>query len=150
MESSQTPPPGGGPVEPTPSPTPPPAPAPAAPAADDGKAGAGARIGAVVLALVLAIICAVALIVMADVSDKGVCSELDPTTITGTYECYDFSDSVKPIVLGAGWIGGILAGIAALMALAFTIRGRGGRVLMLTTAAAIAFLVISVAAAQIS
>jgi len=149
MESSQTPPPGGGPVEPTPSPTPPPQ-APAAPAPDDGKAGAGARIGAVVLALVMAIICAVAIVVMADVGDKGVCSEVDLTTVTGAYECYDFSESVKPIVLVAGWIGAVLAGVAALMALVFTIRGRGGRALVLTTAAAGVFLLISILTAQIS
>jgi hypothetical protein len=144
MESSQTPPPGGGPVEPTPTG----APAPAAPATDDGKAGAGARIGAVLLALVLALICAVAIGVMADVGDKGTCDELN--AVTGIHECYDFSESVKPIVLGAGWIGAVLAGVAALMALVFTIRGRGGRILALTTVAAVSFLAISIAFAQVS
>ena len=148
MESSQTPPPGGWPAE---SRRPPRLRhRPAAPEPDDDKAGAGARIGAVVLVLVLAIICAVAIVVMVDVGDKGVCSEVDLTKVTGAYECYDFSESVKPIVLVAGWIGGVLAGVAALMALAFTIRGRGGRVLLLTTAAAVVFLVISILVAQMS
>lgn len=148
MESSQTPPPGGGPA------TPPPAAGPPSPAGEpagaDGKAGAGLRIGAVVGALVLAIICAVAVAVMVDVNDTLLCEEVGSAQQrVGGYECYDFSSSVKPIVVGAGWIGAVLAGVAALLALAFTIRGRGGRILVLVTATAAAFLAISVLAAQI-
>ncbi len=86
---------------------------------------------------------------MVDVNDTGICADVSADQIqVGGYECYDFSDSVKPIVLGAGWIGAVLAGIAALMALAFTVRGRGGRPLLLVTAAAAIFLAISIIAAQ--
>ncbi len=148
MDSSQTPPPGGGPATPPPAGGPP-AP-PAAPAGDDGKAGAGLRVGAVVGAFVLAIVCAVAVAVMVDVNDTLLCDEVGTAQQRiGGYECYDFSSSVKPIVVGAGWIGAVLAGVAALLALAFAIRGRGGRILVLVTAVAGVFLAISVLAAQI-
>ena len=43
-----------------------------------------------------------------------------------------------------------VVGAGLLTALVFTIRGRGGRILLLTTAAAAVFLVISIAAAQLS
>ena len=50
---------------------------------------------------------------------------------------------------GAGSIGAVLAGIAAILALGFSIRGRGGRMLLLVTAAAAIFLAISIVAAQV-
>jgi hypothetical protein len=101
------------------------------------------------LALALAVICAVGVAVMTDVADKGVCEEVDLGQVLGPYECYDFSASVEPVVLGAGWVGAVLAGIAAVLALAFTIRGRGGRLLLLVTAAAAGFLVLSIVVAQL-
>jgi hypothetical protein len=133
MEGSQTPPPD------------------AAPSADGmpNTAGAGARIATVVLAFALALICAVGIAVMGDVADKGVCEDIDLSQTSGLYECYDFSASAEPIVLAAGWIGAILAGVAAIMALAFTIRGRGGRPLLFVTAAAAGFLVLSIIVAQL-
>ncbi len=139
MESSQTPPPSG-------SPTPP---APRAAAGDDGKAGAGLRIGAVLLALVLALVAAVAITVMVDVADRSVCSEPPKADeLIGGYECYDFPGWAKPFVFGAGTLGGIVTALAALLALAFTIRGRGGRLLLIVTAAGLGLLVISVLFAQ--
>ena len=139
MESSQTPPPSGSPT--------PPAPRPAA--GDDGKAGAGLRIGAVLLALVLAFIAAVAITVMVDVADRSVCSEPPKADeLVGGYECYDFPGWAKPFVFGAGTLGGIVTALAALLALAFTIRGRGGRLLLIVTAAGLGLLAISVLFAQ--
>lgn len=147
MESSQTPPPGG-------STTPAPAGGPAAPpprAPREDVAGVGLRIGAGVLALVIGIVCAVAVAVMVDVGDTPLCEDVGSAQAFGTVtECYDFSGSVKPIVVGAGWIGAVLAGIAAILALGFAIRGRGGRIFLLTTAAAAIFLAISVITAQVS
>ena len=145
MESSQTPPPGG-------SATPAPAGGPTEPpprAPEQDTAGVGLRIGAGVLALVLALISFSAVATMIDVGDKGICE--DRADQGGfVYECYDFSGSVKPIVVGAGWIGAVLAGIAVILGLAFAIRGRGGRAFLLTTGAAAIFLAISVLAAQAS
>jgi hypothetical protein len=147
MESSQTPPPGG-------SATPAPAGGPTEPpprAPEQDTAGVGLRIGAGVLALVIAIICAVAVAVMVDVGDTPICEDVTASQVQiGGYECYDFSGSVKPIVVGAGWIGAVLAGIAVILALGFAIRGRGGRIFLLTTAAAAIFLAISILAAQVS
>ena len=147
MESSQTPPPGG-------SATPAPAGGPTAPpprAPEQDVAGVGARIGAGILALVIAIICAVAVAVMVDVGDTPLCEDVTASqALVGGYECYDFSGSVKPIVVGAGWIGAALAGIAVILGLAFAIRGRGGRAFLLTTGAAAVLLAISVLAAQAS
>ena len=148
MESSQTPPPGGSATPPPGGEPPHPAPPPSGPR-DDGRANVGLRIGAVVLALALAIICAVAVLVMVDVNDTKLCEDVNRAEVTGVYECYDFSGSVKPVVVGAGWIGAVLAGIAAILALGFSIRGRGGRMLLLVTAAAAIFLAISIVAAQV-
>lgn len=101
------------------------------------------------LALPLAVICAVGIAVMVDVGDKGVCEDVDLRQVSGLYECYDFPASVEPVVLGAGWIGSVLAGVAAILALAFAIRGRGGRPLLFATAAAAGFLVLSIVVAQL-
>jgi hypothetical protein len=109
----------------------------------------GARLAALALALALAVICAVAIAVMRDVGDKGVCEEIDIRRVSGLYECYDFSASVEPVVLAAGWIGAVLAGVAAILALGFTLRGRGGRPLLFVTAAAAGFLVLSIVVAQL-
>ncbi len=145
MESSQTPQPGG-------SATPAPAGGPTEPpprAPEQDTAGVGLRIGAGVLALVLALVSFAAVATMIDVGDKGICE--DRADQGGfVYECYDFSGSVKPIVVGAGWIGAVLAGVAAILALGFAIRGRGGRIFLLTTAAAAIFIAISILAAQVS
>jgi hypothetical protein len=147
MESSQTPPPGG-------SATPAPAGGPTAPpprATRQDTAGVGLRIGAGALALVIGIVCAVAVVVMVDVGDTPICEDVTAAQVqVGGYECYDFSGSVKPIVVGAGWIGAVLAGVAALLALGFAVRGRGGRIFLMTTAAAAIFLAISILAAQVS
>jgi len=148
MESSQTPPPGGS-ATPPPGGEPPPPTSPPSSGPGDGRANVGLRIGAVVLALALAIICAVAVLVMADVNDTKLCEDVNRAEVTGVYECYDFSGSIKPVVVAAGWIGAVLAGVAAFLALAFTIRGRGGRTLLLVTAAAAIFLAISIVAAQV-
>jgi len=149
MESSQTPPPGGSATPPPGGEPPHPAPPPPSGPRDDGRANVGLRIGAVVLALALAIICAVAVAVMIDVNDTKLCEDVNRAEVTGVYECYDFSGSIKPVVIAAGWIGAVLAGVAAFLALAFTIRGRGGRTLLLVTAAAAIFLAISIVAAQV-
>jgi hypothetical protein len=97
----------------------------------------------VVLALALAIVCAVGIAVMTDVSDVGICADAVPGS-----DCYDFSDSAKPFVLGFGWAGSIVAGIAALAALAFAIRGRGGRAVLGATGVAVVLLAISIVIAR--
>jgi hypothetical protein len=103
----------------------------------------GPRIGAVILALAAAIVCAVGIAVMLDVSDTGICADAAPGA-----DCYDFSSSAKPFVLIFGWAGSIVAGLTALAALGFTIRGRGGRAVLLGTGLAIVLLAISIIIAR--
>lgn len=125
-------------------------PAPRARPSDPGKAGAVLRVGAVPLALILAFVAAVAISVLVDVGDNPVCDEITSAQrAVGGYECYDFSGSVKPIVQGAGWLGGIVTAVAALLAAAFAIRGRGGRLLLAAMGAGAALLGISILAAQL-
>jgi hypothetical protein len=46
-------------------------------------------------------------------------------------------------------VGGIVTALAALLALAFAIRGRGGRLLLIVTASGLGLLLISVLFAQV-
>ena len=135
MESAQTPPPGG-------SATPPPAGGPTAPpprAAREETAGVGLRIGAGLLALVLAFACAVFVSVMVTLGDTGTCDEVLAGTAqpNSDGECFDGSSTMKAVSLVFGWPGAILAGVAALLALAFAVRGRGGRMLLIAIAGAV-------------
>lgn len=102
------------------------------------KAGAPLRIGAFLLALVLLFITAVAVIVMLDIGSTATCTDVRAGDALPNEdgECYDGSSTVKTIALVLGWPGSVLAGLATLLALAFTFTGRGGRRLMLTIAAA--------------
>jgi len=93
------------------------------------KAGVGLRIGAVLLALVLAFITAVAVVVMIDIGELTPCADIgsDLSLLNDEGECFDGSSTSKTISLVLGWPGAIMAGIATLLALAFAVRGRGGR-----------------------
>ena len=119
------------------------APPAASPSGAPAKAGAGQRIASVLLAIALAIVCAVGIAVMVDVSDTGICADASLGS-----DCYDFSDSAKPFVLGFGWAGSIVAGLTALAALGFAIRGRGGRPVLVGTGLAVVLLVVSIAVAR--
>ena len=126
---------------------PPPPPPPGAGPADEGKAGGGWRVLAVVLALALAFACAVMVIAMADIGDTPRCD--DPEGIAqalaeGETECFDGSSAQKTISLVLGWPSGILAGIAALVALFFASTGRHGPLLLRLTGAAIVLGVLSI------
>lgn len=96
------------------------------------KAGVLLRIGAVLLALVLAFITAVGVLVMIDIGDTATCEDVlaGKADFNSDNECYDGSSSTKTIALVLGWPGSIFAGLAALLALGFAIRGRGGRQLV--------------------
>ena len=96
------------------------------------RAGALVRIGAVLLALVLAFVAAVAVVVMIDIGDLTPCSEIgsDISLLNEDGECFDGSDSERTISLVLGWPGAIVVALAALLALAFAVRGRGGRPLL--------------------
>jgi len=135
MESSGTPTP---PAWPDPAPPPPPPP-PAGESASD-KPGAGWRVLAVILALALAFACAVMVIAMADIGDTPTCADVrsGAAPLPSDLECFDGSSTQKTIALILGWPSGVLAGIAALVALFFVVTGRQGRLVLQLTGAAIA------------
>jgi hypothetical protein len=136
MESGTPPP------EPTRPPSPPPPPPPGA-AADTETVSGGWRLLGVVLALALAFACAVLVIAMLDIGDTPRCD--DPAALeeeraeTGdlVIECFEGSQAQKVISLVLGWPSGILAGIAALVALFFAATGRNGQLLLRLTGTAI-------------
>jgi hypothetical protein len=104
----------------------------------------------VLLALALALIAAAAITIMVDVADRSVCSEPPKADdLVGGYQCYHIPGGAKPVVVGGGRVGGIVTALAALLALAFAIRGRGGRLLLIVTASGLGLLLISVLFAQV-
>lgn len=133
MEASGTPTP---PASPDPAPPPPPPPT-GAPVED--KPGPGWRVLAVILALALAFACAVMVIAMADIGDTPTCEDVrtGAAPLPSDLECFDGSSAQKTIALILGWPSGVLAGIAALAALFFTITGTRGRLVLQLTGAAI-------------
>ena len=108
-------------------------------APDDDKAGAGWRILAVVLALALAFACAVMVIVAIDIGDTATCEDVraGKALPNEDNECYDGSSTAKTIQVVLAWPSGILAGLAALVALYFAATGRRSRLLLQLTGAAI-------------
>jgi hypothetical protein len=129
---------------PPPEPTrPPPPPSPPSAAADTETVSGGWRLLGVVLALALAFASAVLVIAMLDIGDTPRCD--DPAALeeeraeTGelVIECFEGSQAQKVISLVLGWPSGILAGIAALVALFFAATGRHGQLLLRLTGTAI-------------
>ena len=130
MEASGTTP----PAEPAAEPPPPPPPT----GADADSAGWGWRLLGLLLALALAFACAVMILVATDLSDTPTCNDVRAgVEVPKDGECYDGSSTAKTIQVVLAWPSGILAGIAALVGLFFTITGRRSRLLLQLTAAAI-------------
>ena len=129
-------------MESTAPPPPPPAEPTVPPARPAGKAPGSMRALAVVLAIVLAFGAAIIIAVMADLGGRPRCDDTAAiikaaATHAGKVKCFDVGATQQVITLGLGWVGGVLGGIAALLALAFAITGRRGRLVLQLTAAAI-------------
>lgn len=139
MESSGTTPPA--------EPAQPPPPAAARAHDEERKPGAGWRILAVVLALALAFAAAVMILVATDIADTATCEDVraGKALPNEDNECYDGSSTAKTIQVVLAWPSGILAGLAALVALYFAATGRRSRLLLQLTAAAIALGALSIA-----
>ncbi len=112
---------------------------PPPPGAEDERAGGGWRVLGVVLALALAFACAVMVIAMSDIGSTPTCDQVlsgdEPVPSDG--ECFDGSSGQKTASVVLGWPSGVIAGIAALVALYFAATGRSGRLLMQLTGVAI-------------
>ncbi len=92
-----------------------------------------------ILALALAFACAVMIIAMADIGSTPTCESIlaGEEQVPDDGECFDGSSAQKTASLVLGWPSGVLAGIAALVALFFAGTGRNGRLLLQLTGAAI-------------
>jgi hypothetical protein len=151
MEGTPPPPPPGAgsqpdspPVPPgTPSPTaaPPPAPPsgelPSAPASD--RASGGLRALGVLGFLILAFACAVLISAIVDIGDTPTCADVQSgaAALPSDQQCFDGSSTQKVITEVLVWPGGVLAGVAAFLALAFAVTGRQGRRVLWVVALAI-------------
>jgi hypothetical protein len=140
MEASGTPTPP--PEQPQVTPPPPTGPA----ATGDETASGGWRALGVVLALALAFACAVMIVAMSDIGSTPTCDDVlsgaEPLPSDG--ECFDGSSGQKTASLVLGWPSGVVAGIAALVALYFAATGRNGRLLLQLTGAAVALGALSI------
>jgi hypothetical protein len=116
-----------------------PPPPPTTDRVDDGKASGGWRFLGVILALALAFACAVMVIAMADIGSTPTCKDVlsGAAALPSDNECFDGSSAQKTASLILGWPSGILAGVAALLALVFVFTGRRGGLLLRLTAAAV-------------
>jgi hypothetical protein len=134
MEASGTPTPPADPPQASPPPPPPPP-----PADGEDRAGGGWRALGVVLALALAFACAVMVIAMADIGDTPTQEDCVAENVEGgsCTEYFDGSSAQKTITLVLGYPSGVIAGIAALLALFFAATGRQGRLLLQLTGVAI-------------
>lgn len=120
-----------------------PAEPPAAPPAEE-RAPTGARIAAGLGSVVLLLLAVVAILVVVDVGGTTPCSEVTSISeLNDDGECYDRSPAVKVIVLIIGSLGALAALAAAALALAYAIRGRGGRLLLQAIGASVVLLALT-------
>ena len=100
------------------------------------------RVLAVLLFIILALGTYVIIAVMVDLGGRPRCSDTAAllhaaATTQGKVKCFDVGSTQRVITLALGWVGGVLGGLAALLALAFAITGRRGRLVLLLTAGAV-------------
>ena len=118
--------------------------------ADRPKAGAGPRVLALIAALGLAFAAAVAILAMILIGDTTPCADVDsPADLNEDGECFDGSSTKKLIALVLGWPGAVLLAASVLLALGFTITGRGGRRLIAVAVAGAVLFGLSILAGSI-
>jgi hypothetical protein len=119
-------------------------------AADRPKAGAGPRVLALIAALGLAFAAAVAILAMVLIGDTTPCADVTgPADLNEDGECFDGSSTKKLIALVLGWPGAILLAASVLLALGFTITGRGGRRLIAVAVAGAVLFGLSILAGSV-
>jgi hypothetical protein len=117
---------------------PPPEPGAVSPPPESDKASGGLRALSIVGFLVLAFACAVLITAIVDIGHTPTCSDVNAGNAQ-PYQghCFDGSTTKKTITQILVWPGGVLAGVAALLAIAFAVTGRNGRRLLWVLALAI-------------
>lgn len=156
--STPNPPPEDRPAATTPDTTPatqtaaaPPPPPPPPTGERDDRASGGWRFLGLILALALAFACAVLVIAMSDIGDTPTCKDVlsGEAALPADNECFDGSSTQKTASLVLGWPSGVLAGLAALLALYFVFTGRRGRLLLQLTGAAVVLGALSIGVGSI-
>jgi len=125
------------------------APPPPPPATHDDKASGGWRALAVLLALVLAFGAAVMFVVAINPDDTPRCEQLELQLAAGGGECYDITETQQLIQNIFAIPAGVLATLAALLALYFAATGRQGRLLVRLAGAAVVLGVAAVIVGQV-
>jgi len=88
--------------------------------------------------LVLAFGAAVMAVAAADIGKTPTCADVrSGKELPRDGKCFDGGSTKKSISVGLMWPGAAVGGLAALLALVFTVTGRNGRRLMMVIAAAI-------------
>lgn len=92
----------------------------------------GLRVGAVVLALAIALGAAIMVAAMLLLGDTATCDAVraGEALPNSDGECFDGSGAAKTASMIFGWPGAALTALAAVLGLAFAIRGRGGRLFL--------------------
>jgi hypothetical protein len=95
---------------------------------DQGRTGVACRALAVLVGLALGFGCAVMAAAMSDIGSTPTCHDVSSgkAAIPPGGECFSGSSLQKAITLGLGWPSGVVAGVAGLVAMAFSITGRRG------------------------
>jgi hypothetical protein len=82
---------------------------------------------------------------MADISSLTPCDDVtNLSQLNSEGECFDGSSAKKTISLILGWPGAVLAVVSVLLAIAFVIRGRGGRMLAMSIGGAVVLFGLSI------
>ena len=138
MEGTPPPPAEGTPPAPEQGTPPPPEPGAAPTPPEREKASGGLRALGVIGFLVLAFASAVLITAIVQIGHTPTCADVNAGNAQ-PYQghCFDGSSTKKTITQVLVWPGGVLAGVAALLALAFAITGRNGRRLVWVLALAI-------------
>ena len=93
---------------------------------------------AVLLFLVLAFGCAILIVSMVDIGETPTCHDVRFNGASpNDGQCFSGSSLQKTISLVLGYPSGVIAGVAALLALGFAITGRRGRLTVALTALAV-------------
>jgi hypothetical protein len=94
---------------------------------------------AVLGALVLAFACAVMIAAVTDIGRTPTCADVQSgkASLPSDHQCFDGGSTKKVITQVFMWPGGVLAGVAAILALAFAVTGRNGRWVLMAVALAI-------------
>jgi hypothetical protein len=87
----------------------------------------------------LAFACAVMIAAVSDIGGTPTCADVQTgkASLPSDRQCFDGGSTKKAITQVFMWPGGVLAGVAALLALAFAVTGRNGRRLLMVLALAI-------------